>query len=125
MAAKHLRLWGKAQPIAGWRNRIQPVAFHCLPVAAGKVQLCHARFPDEYRPYIPLDVFNTALHDIGKFTTKHQAISPPDWPEDILGPFAEPPDDDRHDTLGYRILMSDDILRQMIRPGRAMAGWGL
>lgn len=105
MIGSFLPFWGKARPSAASAGPgAHPAAHHMLDVAACAELLLPSAAPGIDAAHRPLALFLVALHDIGKFTRSFQALAPAQWPARILGEMRAPPNAERHDTLGYRIL---------------------
>jgi CRISPR-associated endonuclease/helicase Cas3 len=109
-----LQYWGKADEKYIGEPKWHPLAYHCLDVAAcGRVLLNSqpAWLAGMGRlSGFPLDVlpswitFLLALHDSGKFGDGFQSLRPDLW-KTLQGRRVEVRPGERHDTLGYEILM--------------------
>ncbi len=108
------RYWGKADPAYLEEPKWHPLAYHCLDVAACGLVLLESQpawldtltrlsgLPREHaRDWV---VFLLALHDSGKLADGFQSRCP-DWMEHLQGRKTTAPQDTRHDTLGYELLM--------------------
>lgn len=109
------RYWGKADSAYPGKQRWHPLVYHCLDVAACGLVLLEAR-PAWQATLVKLSVlpeehlgdwiaFLLALHDTGKFGDGFQSRCP-EWMEKLQGRKSNAPQDTRHDTLGYEVLMA-------------------
>ncbi len=113
---EHLfRYWGKADPAYPGEPKWHPLVYHCLDVAACGLSLLESR-PAWFDTLTRLSglpgqhvhnwvVFLLALHDSGKFGDGFQSRCP-EWMEKLQGRKSDAPQDTRHDTLGYELLMA-------------------
>lgn len=113
---EHLfRYWGKADQAYPDEPKWHPLVYHCLDVAACGLSLLESRptWLDTLTRLSGLPhkqacewvVFLLALHDSGKFGDGFQNRCP-DWMEKLQGRKSNAPQDTRHDTLGYELLMA-------------------
>lgn len=109
------RYWGKADPNYPSEPKWHPLVYHCLDVAACGQALLASQpawlktlhrlsglTADALSPWL---LFLLVVHDVGKFADGFQSRCPY-WMEQLQGRKANVPQDTRHDTLGYELLMA-------------------
>ena len=110
----YLRYWGKADEKYVGEATWHPLAYHCLDVAACGHVLLNAQPAwlaslrrlsgialDELPDWV---AFLLTLHDAGKFGDGFQSLRPDLW-QTLQGRTEDARPGERHDTLGYELLM--------------------
>lgn len=123
-SAIYAAFWGKARPANHTSPPVHPAVFHMLDVAAVAEVLSDICLPaDKFDEACKrLVVFMAAIHDLGKISRTFQAVAPDHWPK-VLGPLVEPPPDDHHSTLGYRIALDRRVAAVLRGKGGVFERW--